>query len=164
MLVVHSQCRLTNIFAFSNVTLSMRKTTKQLTSRRRQNINLKAFGNLEITVWAQFVREICCSLNLHPTWKHGHAQKRPTPLLTLGIGVHTQAKNLMIFCSMLWAGANSQKFGVICGITCGNSQHIRMLQMTPQFLKPSVAEQNISRAAKPAKRGRLYWPCKKPDV
>ena len=27
-----------------------------------------------------------------PTWKHGHAQKRPTPLLTLGVGVHPQAK------------------------------------------------------------------------
>ena len=79
-----------------------------------------------------------------PTWKHGHAQKRPTPLLTLGLGSTRKQKNLMTFCSMLWAGANSQKFGVICGIKCGNSQHIRVLQMTPQFLNPSVAEQNIS--------------------
>ena len=45
---------------------------------------------------------------------------------------------------MLWVGAISQKCGVICGITCGNLQHIRMLQMTPHFLNASVAEQNIS--------------------
>ena len=63
-----------------------------------QNINLKAFANLEITVWAQFVREICCSLNLHKyslACQPGNMvthRKRPTPLLTLGVGVHTQAK------------------------------------------------------------------------
>ena len=27
-----------------------------------------------------------------PTLKHGHAHKRPTPLLTLGVEVYTQAK------------------------------------------------------------------------
>ena len=63
-MLAHSQGQLTNTFAFSNATFQCEKTTKQLTSRRRQNIKLKAFGNLEITVWSQFVCEICCSLNL----------------------------------------------------------------------------------------------------
>ena len=43
----------------------------------KQSTHLQAWGNSEILVWAQFAREICCSLTLHksslgcPTWKHG---------------------------------------------------------------------------------------------
>ena len=77
-----------------------------------------------------------------PTLKHGHAQKRPTPLLTLGVEVYTQAKNLTIFCSMLWAGANSQK----CGVTWDKMWKFTTYENVtndPHFLNASVAEQNL---------------------
>ena len=131
----------------------MWKTKEKLTSRRRQTINFQAFGNLEIIVWAQLVREICCSLALcryslacQPWNMVTHIKDRPLCWLW-GLRSTRKQKNLTIFCSMLWVGANSQKCGVICGIKCGNLQHIRMLQMTPHFLNASVAEQNISTLA-----------------
>ena len=141
-MLVHSQGRLTNTFAFNNVTLSMWKTTKQLTSRRRQNINLKAFGNLEIIVWARFVCENCCSLNLHkyslacqPGNMVTHRKDRSLSWLW-GVG-STRGQKIWWFCAVCSGRVPIHSFGVICGIECGNSQHFRMLQMTLQFLIPS---------------------------
>ena len=138
-MLVHSQSWFTNALAFSNLNLSMWKTTKQITSRRRQSTSgLWKFGDHPLGTFCP--RDLLCASPAQiclgmPTWKHGHTQKKTTLLLTLRAEVHTQAR-IGRLSAMLWAGANSQKFGVIGGIQCGNSQHIRLLQMTPHFLNP----------------------------